>query len=208
MEESPFRPNVTLVEGQSTHFDLDVRWQEDLHVVGRLRIRGRSTEGWTATIEPYSEDVEARVLESVGLDAHGGFRAPALAGEVGLVLCSNDRHNPVYLRHRLTVGRATLPVEIELEWGVLHLERLPSGRDLRLVTYGCGDQVLSCMLVVGPDGTFDGEVPVADYSVRELSARRGDRGWRSIGTISITAEAVGGLVRKVVPDRSSARTSH
>ena len=119
-EEMPFDFNCDVREGETTHFVVDLRWQENLAVHGRLLIDGVGAAGWSATIEaPRHADREFHLRPSV-LDEEGRFAAEALPGDAKLVLRSPADVQPTRrLIAEIRVSEDRHPLEYALETGTL-----------------------------------------------------------------------------------------
>src|SRR5262245_48503456 len=107
-EAPPFEPwSCTVIDGQTTRYDVDLRERAPCRLRGELALGGRSPERWTASLErdlPTTQEV----LASIPLDAHGGFELVApRGGRYRLVLRSPDEGN----------GRLELREELELAPG-------------------------------------------------------------------------------------------
>ena len=87
--EVPFRPNVEIFEGETTNHDLDLAWQADARVRGRVLFDGVAQTGWTVLVEP-GED-ESQTFRPVPFEADGHFDSPTTPGPVILLL--HKKHN-------------------------------------------------------------------------------------------------------------------
>jgi hypothetical protein len=131
-DEAPFDWNCSVAEGEVTVFVVDLRWQEDLRVRGRLALDGVGAAGWSAVIEaPMGADREYH-LPPTQLDELGRFAAEALPGAAELVLRSPPGEQPLRaLIVEIRVNEDLQPFELDLPTGTLSGRAEPGSR-LRL----------------------------------------------------------------------------
>ena len=140
-KDESFEPNVTIVEGGTTRFDFDLRWQESVELAGRLSFDDVPASGWSARVTDGPDSIDPFELAPVTLDAEGFFAAPAQPGGVTLVLEAPVRGDVIRRIERvLRVTADTGPIEWQLETGVLRGSGESPGAKLRAVGElpGCG----------------------------------------------------------------------
>lgn len=174
-EEMPFEPNVQIREGETTTFDLDVRWKENLAVHGHLSFDGKPAHGWTALVDMMGSLEVTRRLDPVVLDAQGNFTAPAVPGSASLVLRSPAGEEVErVIDWKLTIGPNTGPVEIELKTGTVRGSGHEPGTDLRFSKLLESGAVTFHTFVADDQGAFEvSGVPTGD--LRLLFKKQ--RGW-------------------------------
>lgn len=107
-----------VVDGETTHHDLDLTDRAPCTVRGELALAGRDLSGWTAALETEQDEL---VLASVPLDASGRFELVApRGGDHRLVLRGPEQgHGRLELRETLALAPGASERRLELSPGRL-----------------------------------------------------------------------------------------
>lgn len=187
-EEMPFDFNVTVIEGEATWVELDLRWQDDLHLEGSLTLDGSPATGWSATLHSARFADRSFELTPAAVDAAGRYRAEARPGALQLVLQSPADDPP---QRRITIpvriDAHTLPLEVAYGTGRVRGRAEPGAR-LRLVQ-GRMDQVLfEVEFEADDDGNFDLRGALAgDLSLQPWRVGEHGPGWYSGARFELAA---------------------
>ena len=182
-EEMPFLPNVEILEGGTTTFDLDTHWRVDLAVQGSLVLGGEGAQGWTAVLIPGHGVENPRTFEPVTLDAEGRFRAPATPGHASLILRS-PTNDPVkrVIDWELLVDADTAPVDIHLSVGAVRGSGHDPGTGLRIAHQLVGGAVTYINFSADELGAFEVHgVPAGEIGLQ----RGGQRGWETLERLQL-----------------------
>lgn len=179
--EVPFRPNIEIFEGETTNHDLDLAWQADARVRGRVLFDGVAQTGWTVLVEP-GED-ESQTFRPVPFEADGHFDSPTTPGPVVLLLRKEHGEELWRLRHEVIVEADTPSLELNVTMSRLEAEDLEPNAEVMIS--GRIDEVGSFRQWVRADDEGRLSIDVPSTHVRVSRKKRpGDRAvgdWMGIG---------------------------
>ena len=187
LANAPFRFNCTVVEGELTRHDLDLRWQEDLRVRGSLLLDGTAAEGWTARVLAPRHADRPWDLAPVALDREGHFAAPAQPGRAVLELTSPAGELPARkLVRELTVDEHLGPQDVALYTGGLQGERPDANRRLRTFHRIDARTHFEAVFFTDGDGAFaTAGLPAGSNSLQhEVDGPHG-LGWYGLQTVDV-----------------------
>ncbi|QDU65239.1 sigma-70 family RNA polymerase sigma factor [Engelhardtia mirabilis] len=175
--EARLEPNVVIVEGRTTAFELDTRWKEGLSLRGHLRFDGRGAAGWSAHVSHGDPFERPESLEPVVLTDDGSFEAPALPGTATLILRSPEGGEVERsIEVEVTIGPRTAEVELDLATGAVRGSAGKRGAVLQLVQE-LGDGIIARARLTAGEGEGDEfeftGIPVGDLTLM----RRGEGDW-------------------------------
>ena len=181
-EEAPFDWHCEVFEGQTTAYDLDLRWQAELRVEGRLAFDGAGAGGWTAVLEAGDHADRPYDLRPSVVDTDGRFSVEALPGPGTLVLRSPTGSGPASMvKAKIVVEAERRPVELAFETGVL-VGRIPeSGARLRVYHRVDEKTHLETAFEADDEGAFRLEgVPAGEVSFQRHEVGKYGLGWYSV----------------------------
>ncbi len=134
----PWQWSCEVIDGATTRHDIDLTEWAPGTLEGRFELVGRSTEGWSASLERDRTVVSRDVIDSVPLSADGHFQlAPARAGEYRLVLRGPSEPNGrIELSESVSLGSGSNTWSLTLQTGRLEGSGAsPSGARERFYEY-------------------------------------------------------------------------
>ena len=177
-DEMPFEWNLEVREGEATWVELDLRWQEDLRVAGRLVLGGVPAEGWSAQLRSGRYADRPFELAPTRLDAEGRFRAEARPDRLGLVLLSPADEPPLRrISLAVRVDQDLEPLELAFSTGRV-VGRAKPGARLRLVQGRMDALLFEVEFEADAEGFFDVQgAPAGELSLQPWRDAEFGPGW-------------------------------
>jgi RNA polymerase sigma-70 factor (ECF subfamily) len=190
-DEHPLRWNCEVRADETTVHDLDLRWQDDLRVAGRLVFDGEGAADWTAVLEAPEHADRPWAARPVTLDADGRFSLEARPGYAKLVLRAPvDAPLRMLLKRDILIDQQLEPCVFELETGGLAGTLAEGALRLRLHHRIDARTHIEATFESGDDGRFAVEGFAAGEASfqHEVDGQYG-RGWYRRASVQIEAGA-------------------
>jgi len=185
--EERFPTSCVVVEGEETHYDLDLRGTL-CELTGRLALGGVDTSGWLVRLHQLDRSRDDALIESVKLDARGHFAATLpRSTRFRLSVWTLDRA-PFQVTDTLELDDATLHWELALELGELSVAGVPTdGKRLFHRHAGSGElRVLTTLTVDSAGNVAPTVVPAGDGAIVQDSAgNREEANYSVLATLTV-----------------------
>ena len=187
-----WRGNCTVVEGQTTRFDLEGDRFDRVVLRGRLDFDGVDTQGWGVTLSVAEESFDGEDVDRARMNSEGEFELVApQRGDYHLTFRSTD--NSTLGVRRLTLDEPETEWSDRIEYGTL-VGRviLTDPTDPPMVGWlaGSGESITAARVRVGEDGRFEVSVPTGPGELRAATPATEDLlplAWPLHGTAVVEA---------------------